>query len=206
MTHVTLVEGTFGGTWASDPASTFRDMLRRRDVAASVFEGWTNNVDGVPNLLAAGRHRDWIAGGYALSYFLQLVPYEDRNIICHSHGLQVVLYMLARTQLPIRRLISVCSPVRRDMRETAIAAVPYLNRWRHIASSQGDPWQRLGELFDGHLGWGDRKWPQAQENLSIPGIGHSKLLNDPTFIDLWQTDGMLDFLRAEDVIYGESIV
>jgi hypothetical protein len=201
VTHVTLVEGTFGGTWASDPASAFRDMLRRHDVSAVVFEGWTTNIDGVPNILAKGRHRDWIAGGYALSYFLQLMPYEDRNIICHSHGLMPVLYACALGPVPVRRVISVCSPVRGDMQATADAAVPHIDRWRHISSSRGDVMQRLGELFDGYFSlWGVRQWKQAHENLSIPGIGHSKLLNDPKFLDLWQTDGMLDFLAATEVL------
>jgi hypothetical protein len=205
VTHVTLVEGTWGGTWASDPASPFRDMLRRRDIAAVLFEGWSTDVDGVPNVLAGQKHGDWVAGGYGFSYFLELLAYEDRNVICHSHGLAPVLYGLQKrgAAVPIRRLISVCSPVRDDLQDVADAAKPHIGRWRHISSNHGDPMQRLGELFDGHFTWpfgkAARQWTQADENLSIPGIGHSKLLNDPRFLDLWQADGMLDFLRAQDV-------
>jgi hypothetical protein len=199
-TPVVLIEGTWGGTWASDPASPFRDLLRRHGCSALVFEGWSTDVDGVPSLWRRGKHADWIAGGHALAYFLRGLPYEARNIVCHSHGVASALYCGALEREPIRRLITVCAPVRRDMQDVADAAKPYIGRWRQISSNQGDPMQRLGELFDGHFGWGERKWRQADENLSIPGIGHSKLLNDPTFLDLWQTDGMLDFLAATEVL------
>jgi pimeloyl-ACP methyl ester carboxylesterase len=205
-TTVVLVEGTWGGTWASDPCSPFRDLLRRRGFAGVLFEGWTTDVDGVPSLWRRTKHADWIAGGHALAYFLERLPIEDRNLIAHSHGANVVLYACALHQIPVRRLITVCSPVRRDMQVTADQAKPHIGRWRHISSNKADKMQRLGELFDGHFGWGERKWAQADENLSIPGIGHSGLLNEPRFLDLWPTDGMFDFLCAEDLIHAEAFV
>lgn len=195
MTTAILVEGTWGGDWAR-ARSPFCRMLRLHDFAPMRFQGWTGNVSGVPNILSKGAHRDWVAGGYALAYFLRGLDYADRNLIVHSHGLAPVIYAAVRERVEIRRLISVCSPVRRDLQHQASGAVQRIGRWRHIAAATGDPWQRLGELFDGHFGWGERKWKQAHENLSIPGIGHSGLLNDPKFLDLWETDGMLDFLRA----------
>lgn len=196
VTTVILVEGTFGGSWA-EPGSPFRQMLEANEFNVIRFEGWSLNVGGVPNLLSRGKHRDWVAGGYGLGYLMQRLSFDDCNIVLHSHGIGVALYEMCNVKIPVRRLISVCSPVRRDLQEAANAAKPIIGRWRHIASSNGDPWQRLGELFDGHLGWDDRTWPQADENVSIPRIGHSKLLNDPKFLDLWKTDGMLDFLRAQ---------
>jgi hypothetical protein len=208
-TTVTLVEGTFGGTWAADPISPFRVDLRQHDFIALHFQGWTLSVDGVPiDVWQPGRHRDWIAGGYAVSYFLERLPFEDRNLIVHSYGLNVILYalQLRGDVVPIRRLISVCSPVRRDMQEVADAARPYVDRWRHIAAGNYDPWQFFGELFDGHVGWNERKWSQAHENVTIPGIGHSKLLSDPAFVDLWSTDGNYDFLRAAGVQPGVAYV
>ncbi len=198
-TSVILVEGTWGGDWAHS-RSRFCAMLRAQVFAPMRFQGWTNNVDGVPNLLSHGRHRDWIAGGYALAYFLRGLEPADRNIICHSHGIAPVFYAIVKERIEIRRLISVCSPVRQDLQHQATGASHHIGRWRHIAAANGDMLQRLGELFDGHLGWGARKWTQAHENLTIPGIGHSGLLNDPKFLDLWQTDGMLDFLRASEVV------
>jgi len=199
MTTVILVEGTWGGEWAR-ARSPFSCMLRAHEFAPMRLQGWSKNLDGVPNLLEHGQHRDWIAGGYALAYFLRGLDGADRNIICHSHGIAPVLYAAVRENVQIRRLISVCSPVRQDLQRQATVAAHRIGRWRHISSNNGDPWQLLGELFDGHVGLGERKWMQADENLVIPGIGHAGLLNDPTFLDLWQTDGMLDFLRAEPLL------
>lgn len=199
MTTVILIEGTWGGDWAR-PRSPFRRMLAANGFYAVRFEGWSGDVSGVPSLLSKGKHRDWIAGGFGLGYQLRGMNYDDVNIVCHSHGIAPVLYQLVRMKVPIRRLISVCSPVRGDLQTQASGAVKRIGRWRHVSSANGDPWQRLGELFDGHINWqfgrGQRRWPQAHENVSIPGIGHSGLLNDPRFLDLWKTDGMLDFLAA----------
>jgi hypothetical protein len=204
---VILVEGTWGGDWAK-PGSAFRQFLRAHGIETRRFEGWTESIDGVPNVLESGKHADWIAGGKAFGYYMRDVPYEDANIIVHSHGLQPVLYYAAATKRPIRRLISICSPVRSDMRVVALQAVPKIGRWRHVHSNGGDLMQLAGELFDGHLGW-TRDWhlPGVSnvDNLTIPGIGHSKLLNDPTFYDLWETDGLLDFLRAAGAAAPEEV-
>lgn len=199
MTTVVMVEGTFGGQWARG-RSPFCRVLREHHFAPMQFQGWTGNVSGVPNPLSRGHHRDWIAGGYALAYFLDRLDYNDRNVICHSHGLATVFYAIVRQQVSIRRLISVCSPVRRDMQTQASGAVQRIGRWRAVSSSDWDFWQWAGEVGDGH--WQltrARAWTQAHENTPIAGIGHSKLLNDPAFLDLWRTDGMFAFLRAEGV-------
>jgi hypothetical protein len=202
---VVLVEGTWGGDWAK-PGSAFRAMLEARGFTVLRFEGWTENIGGVPNLLSRGKDRDWWAGGYALGYLLKALALCDRNVICHSHGIGPVLYQAATAgQLPINRLVSVCSPVRADLQDVANNAIGRIGRWRHIASANGDFMQWAGELFDGHIQLArERRWHQAHENLIIPGIGHSKLLNDDKFIGtapsyddgLWSTDGMLDFLRG----------
>lgn len=200
MTTVILVEGTFGGEWAR-AKSPFCRLLRAHDFAPIRFQGWTGNVSGVPNILSKGHHRDWIAGGYALAYFLDRLDYNDRNLVVHSHGLNPVLYGIVREQVRIRRLISVCSPVRRDMQTQASGAAPRIDRWRAVSSSDWDFWQWAGEVFDGHVQFSrQRCWPQAHENTPIARIGHSKLLNDHTFLDLWRTEGMFDFLRAERVM------
>lgn len=205
-TVVVLVEGTWGGDWAR-ASSAFCAMLRAANFAPMRFQGWSGDVDGVPTILHSGTHSDWIAGGYGLRYFLASLAPHERNVICHSHGINPVLYALAlegAPLTPVRNLISVCSPVRRDMQGVARDAVGRIGRWRHLASQNGDVMQLLGELFDGHIGWHERQWrvtdaagrPASNiENLTIPGIGHSGLFT-PRFLDLWKTDGMLDFLRA----------
>lgn len=196
MTGVILVEGTHGGQWAQ-PGSLFWQLLEANGFTPLLFKGWTTDVSGLPTLLGAGPHSDWMAGGYSLGYFLEDIPYENRNILCHSHGLNPVLYQATLVRQPIRRLVSVCSPVRADMQATATAAKPLIGRWRHVADTHGDHWQRLGELFDGHFGWCKTKWPQADENLTIPHIGHTGLLEDAQLIQLNITDGNFDFLHGQ---------
>lgn len=197
MTTIVLVPGTWGGQWA-DGASPFRLMLRAHEIRPTRFDGWTENVDGVPNILEHGAHRDWIAGGAALGYFLRALPLDDRNLICHSHAVNVALYELAQAKVPIRNLLTICSPVRDDMQATADAAVPHiLGRWRHVASTDWDLWQRLGELADGGWHWRQvRRWKQANENTLIPHIGHSKLLNKPALFPLWDSERLIDALCA----------
>lgn len=210
---VVLVEGTWGGAWAQD-GSPFRQLLEAQGFEVLRFQGWTESVDGVPNVFENGHHADWIAGGRALGYFTKDLPYEALNFIGHSHGGQVCLYRAADASAPpIRRLITVCTPVRDDMRLVAMLAAKRIDRWRHVASNDGDVMQLLGdvrsgsfdfmqlfgELGDGQLGL-KREWhlPGVTnvDNVRIPGIGHTKLLNDPRFLDLWKTDGLLDFLKG----------
>ena len=201
MTQLVFVEGTWGGTWAR-ARSPFSKMLREHNFAPMRFQGWSKNVSGVPNILSRQKHSDWIAGGYALGYFLLGLDYMDRNIICHSHGLNPVLYCCVRMGVPIRRVVSICSPVRKDMRVQATGAIhKYIEQWRHVSSHDGDWMQRFGEFFDGEWApFGVRKWeiPHAPNltNLCIPNIGHSKIF-EPEFLNLWSDDGLLDFLRGE---------
>jgi len=195
-TQLVFVSGTWGSDWAH-AESPFCQMLEAKDFAPIRFQGWTENLDGVPNILSKGRkHRDWIAGGYALAYFLSRLDYLDRNLIAHSHGINPVLYAPALTKIKIRRLISICSPVRADMDATATEAVTCIERWRHVASIDWDFMQWAGEMLDGHLQLTrERRWRQATENVYIKGIGHSNLFKPPWF-DRWEQDGMLDMLRV----------
>lgn len=196
MSTVILIEGTWGGTWAH-PDSPFRALLHDQGFNALRFQGWTGNVGGVPNILARGNHQDWIAGGHALGYFLDRLPYADRNLIAHSHGVAPALYAAALEQTKIRRLISVCSPVRADLQRTATAARPLIGYWRHVASIGFDAAQWAGELLDGHLSFTrTHKWTQAHDSMFVPKIGHSRLLNDPDYFARWSGDGLLDLLRA----------
>lgn len=195
---IQLVEGTWGGPWA-EPGSMCSKELVADGFAPDVFEGWTENVDGVPNILASGKHRDWIAGGYALGYCLDGLDYFDRRILCHSYGLNVVLYMLERVGLPIYRLVSVCSPNREDMQHVADVAVGKIGRWRHVYSHGGDKWQRIGALTAGIGALWHRpeyKWQQAHENVEVHGIGHSKILNDADR-RADRRDILFSFLHAE---------
>ena len=78
---------------------------------------------------------------------------------------------------------------------TARKARPNIRKWLHVHSDWTDYVQLLGELGGG--GWPIiRKHPLADVNVGIPKVGHSGLLYDAQFFPLWQTDGLIDFLRA----------
>jgi hypothetical protein len=90
---------------------------------------WSTDVNGIGSnpfkFFNPAHHSDWEAGGNALRYYAKDISYEDRNIICHSHGLQVVLY----SYINIRSLISVGSPVRKDMLGLAKELRPKIQSW-----------------------------------------------------------------------------
>lgn len=204
MSVVCLIHGTWGAKWA-EPNSPFRQMLcKNRLFILPAFE-WSGDISGVPSLTANGKHSDWRAGGAALSYFLKDIPYNNRNVIAHSHGGQCVAYAAAFKNTPIRRLITVSTPPREDMDTVWDAAKPNIGYHVHVASTKGDWMVRFGQMFDKHLdswfGW-DATMPSADQNVIIPGIGHSGILMEPELIPLWQRENLLEFFRASDEQLG----
>lgn len=147
---------------------------------------WSTDIDGVDvwdRLRGkADPHRDWFAGGDSLRYFLRDIPYENRNLIAHSHGMQVALY--GATKTPIRSLISIAGPVRKDMADIAAKARSNIGRWVHVTDEHWDHIAFLGQLFDGAW-FGGRTHPLADVNLRLKGISHSNLLSDPKFYHFW---------------------
>ena len=197
MTTLILVPGTWGGQpgdWTSK-GSPFQTFVESKDFACLSFQGWTGDLCGVPIIGENGSHSDWIAGGFSLAYFLKSIPYFDRNVIAHSHGGQVVAYCCERTGTDIRRLLTVATPVRKDMFPIYKEAAKHIGYWEHARSSGWDLMQRLGEALDGHIGW-LRNMPDANQNIVIPGMGHSKLLHDSKFIPMLESAGLLEPLRA----------
>jgi len=155
---------------------------------------WSGDVDGV-NLLSLfglkANHNDWIAGGFSLDSYAIGIPFEDRNLIVHSHGLQVVAY----STLEFNNIISVGSPIRDDMMTNYILLKSKVNNWIHIYNDGWDRFQIGGQIGDGRL-FGSRAVDiPGVINHKLKGIGHSKILNDPKFFDLWVTQSWFDFLR-----------
>lgn len=176
---------------------------------------WNTNVDGAsPTWLPfSDKHRDWICGGINLRQRLKpspygpdaasYIPYEDRNLVAHSHGLQVALYAAAgitasgacTKPLRIRRLVSVMGPVRDDMTEIAEIARPQIGEWLHLCSDHSDLVQVLGGVLDGRFGI-VREHPLADRNEKIAGVGHTGLLEDPDYFHYWRELGALDWLNG----------
>lgn len=195
------------GTWAIDdnetawwkPASNFAKYASNFGIVQ--FDTlppfiWSSDLNGVfYNLYSKGaKHTDWRAGGWSLYYYLNQVPYSQRNLIVHSHGLQPVMYC-ASFGMPIRNIISVCSPIRKDMESIMEKAVNYISNWIHIYSNS-DKVQWLGQIGDGRW-FGSRKAKFAKLNIPLHGINHSDLFKLDGRLDLWNTGGWFNYLRMD---------
>jgi hypothetical protein len=166
---------------------------------------WSTALDGI-----GGDNLGWYAGGAALRYFAHAkhppIPCDEAadntqvrdgqgwrpvSVIAHAHGGNVALYA-AQQGLRIETLVTLGTPVRREMDAVAAQARPNMRRWVHVYSDS-DPAQIAGALFDGRLGI-YRKFPLA-ENILEPRVGHSDL-HDPA---RWTARGWWKTFFAEPV-------
>lgn len=170
---------------------------------------WTTDLDGFrlwQRLRGKGSlGMDWLVAGKTFRQWVTHngcgqggVPMTDRNVICHSHGLQPILYACAEG-LKLRALVSVSSPVRSDLIENGIAAAAAKNigHWTHVHADRTDRIQWLGTIADGMLGI-TRAHPLAHRNVAIAGVGHSKILNDPERFNIWRDERLLEGLLAPE--------
>ena len=205
-TYYVPIVGTWGGEWARSD-SPFAQYLASCDFAPVFREplDWTGDVDWLS--FGRRRHRDWRAGASALSYYLNppkpvddawrstYVPILARNAIAHSHGGQVALYACADHDLKLRTLVTIGTPIRKDMADVAARAAKNIRRWMHLRSDRSDLWQLFGAIGDGRVG-AYRDFPIAGVvNHAIPGIGHSGILERPEWFHLWEDQGWLDAIR-----------
>jgi hypothetical protein len=182
MTSLFLLAGTWGGAWTQDTdPDSFRVFLRLMGFRCSRIE-WSENVDGVPSVLAAAGNRDWISAGYATRYRLRGLPYEECNCLTHSDGIAGLLYATTypdrdEPAIHIRNAVCICPPPREEflmMAKTALT-LGTLASLRVVYADGWDMWARLGQIGDGHLGW-RRKWDLEHPRFvqhGIKGIGHS---------------------------------
>lgn len=192
------------GTWAyqdpwySDNESPFAKMMRGAGFAAvRAVDGrpfrWSTELDGVKFW---ERHAQWEAGADALYYFCEYLPYEDRNIIAHSHGGQVAL-IAAASGLKLRTLTTVGTPVRNDV--PAAKAAANIAFWQHIYDKDFDKMGWIGS-------WFDRKWSsdrtfkdiEAVHRLPLKDIDHSKVLREEAHITKWLTEGWAENIRHSE--------
>lgn len=209
MTGYLPVPGTWGEQrgaavqWfaPTSPLSSFLDARGLTNLNAKADRPfyWSTDLD-----VFADNHYAWQGAGEALLAFLvppfdpthRAIPARETVIVSHSHGLQVVLYAAA-AGLKIDRFLDIAGPVRQDMLAIAKLARPNIHRWLHVHSDWHDYMQILGELLAGN--WPVRQHPLADQNVGVPKVGHSGLLYDAEYFPLWQSDGLLDFLRDAPV-------
>lgn len=163
---------------------------------------WSGRIGGLPVLVPDdpdnhaddGGRLEWANEGRHLTYYCAaLRPGTPVSIISHSHGGNLAAIAIARGDLMIRHLITVSTPVRKDMEPY------YREARRRIDAGQGhwihtygdwwrDIWLKVGELGDGRIGWHSRM-PWAHTNLHARGAGHSDVIRDPSWFDrlgLWE--------------------
>lgn len=180
MTRVLLVAGTCG-LFGWDKHASHSEWWRAGSPFARALElrgfelagkadpySWTGDLDGL-----VARHADWEAAGNALRWWAASNPVDA--VVGHSHALQVIAY----ARLPVRRLVTVGSPVRQDMMDRLASLASVVGSWTHLWSPV-DVWQLAGEIRDGS--W----WPRARRvpfahNVEAPGRSHHGLLD----VDLW---------------------
>lgn len=200
-----------GSEWLEHLANANVRALRRDTLRGPQPFRWSTDLDGLDPFRAllnvvrgffnrhklAAVHRDWQAGGESCAGFLTDVPYERRNLIAHSHGGQVGIY--AALDREIRTLVTIGTPVRGDMQEVYEQARPHIGYHLHICDDTWDLWGTLGQLFDGDVTI-HRTFPKSWAvgpdlTITLPGIGHAKVLRDPQELRKWTASGWVDLLR-----------
>lgn len=139
-------------------------------------------------------HRDWIAGGAALRWYISYCKVSGVNIIAHSHGLQVAAYA-AEQGLLIDKLVSVGSPIRKDMEPIYEGARHNIKKWLHIQDGNNDRIQLAGLFGDGAFSM-RRAAKFADHFDTLPNISHSRIVSDPNAFHYWQDLSWLEFLKT----------
>lgn len=199
MITVTAVQGTWAwaSTWWKD-GSPFWCYMQAHGIAPARIGGlpfrWSTDLADSWKFWQK-RRSDWEAGGDALAYYLDALPERERVVLAHSHGGQVALHCAA-LGMKIDRLVTLATPARKDMAEVIAKARPNIREWWHVCDASQDSTAWWGGFGDGHVG-NSRHFPQANENVLIPGIGHSKLLNEEDLFWWWLHTGVIAMLKGE---------
>ncbi len=137
-------------------------------------------------------HRElvvWSAAGKALKWYLDARAPGPVDLIGHSHGGAVIVYALLYAQhqadlgapspWQARRVITVSTPVRADMKAHRLAALKAIaDRWLHFYDRL-DGVQEHGCLGDGGYPLDfTRTWPEPALSVEVPGNSHSRMLNE----------------------------
>lgn len=157
---------------------------------------WSTDVDGIDD-----NHLTWDAAGRALAHYIappllgeSLLKPEDTYIIAHSHGGNVVAYACGKYGLKINGLITVGTPIRKDLHDIYQAASGNISRHLHLYAGWRDYWQWWGALFDGRFGI-HRKHPFAK-NQKVSKGNHGSILRDPLFFSQWVERGWLEYWKG----------
>ena len=203
MPQVTLIYGTHswekpGKTDWWQKNSPLVKFLSERGVTLYQPEypvKWSGDLEGT--FFAKGP--DWVSGAAYVScyfdHFFGKVPLEERNIIAHSHGGQVLAWA-AYTGVKFNNVMTFGTPVRKDMEMQYASLRMMCKNWLHVCDSKSDLMAVWGTLFDGRFKVVHEN-PYATKNCNLPGkIRHSDALVSPDHFHYWESEGWLDFLHS----------
>lgn len=169
--RIVLVPGTFANTdrhasqdewWR--PGSPFYREAKQRGIECLSF-AWSTELDGI-----IGRNDDWEKGAAGL--YRQTKDLSALRIVAHSHGGNVVAYAAAKHGLRILNLVTLATPVRKDI--PYAEAKKNIRKWTHVYGGWRDYVQLAGSLFDGQVRF-VRQMDDADQNIKVTGAGHSDL-------------------------------
>lgn len=159
---------------------------------------WSTKIDGVK-----GDDDEWDAAGRALAHYIvpplakeSLLKPKDTFLIAHSHGGNVVAYACGKYGLKVSGLVTVGTPVRKELFPIYAAASDNIERHLHLYASWRDYMQILGSLFDGRFGI-HREQPYAEKNAKVEGGDHGSILRDTKMFHLWLDKGWLKYWKGE---------
>ena len=170
-----LIHGTWGrdSEWFRADSPFIKGAIRR---GFEIFDAepwlWSGRLE-------VAKNDEWVNEGRHLTYYCAaLHPDVEVSIIAHSHGGQLAALAIARGGLRVKHLVTVATPIRKDMEEFYRAIPTRISgTWLHIYGDWWKDWmQKLGEFGDGYLGW-YRKMPHAA-NIHAKGTNHSSTLQD----------------------------
>lgn len=199
MTHVTAVAGTWAwrSAWWQDGSDFWRYMATH-DIHPARIGGrpfrWSTDL-GNSWKFWESRRSQWEAGGDALAYYLDALPESERVVIAHSHGGQCAAYCAAHAGLKIRTLITVATPVRADMEAVWRKARPNIGTWWHVCDADTDRIAWWGAFGDGRVG-NTRQFREADRNIPLKDIDHSRPLNNPDRFYLWEDTGAIALIKG----------
>lgn len=201
MIKYIAIAGTWGANKSGDwfnAGSPFNNMLAENGAELLVTNPlnrymWSTDVDGID-----GEDNTWDAAGRALAHYIvppllgkSLVKPEDTFLIAHSHGGNVVAYACGKYGLKVNGLITIGTPVRKELYPIYADAASNITRHLHLYAGWKDYMQVLGALFDGRFGI-HRKHPYATRNEKMPQ-GHGDMLRKTELFPLWKDRGWLKF-------------
>jgi hypothetical protein len=183
------------------PGSRFMQDMHKRGLVQLVTKygifQWDTELGGV--FWKHGDERGWQANGQKCYHWfdMQNIPYDWKNFFVHSWGGATFLFAVAQG-LEVRNVIFFGVPVIKKLLPIAEIARKRINYW-HSVVDPDDRIQKIASVIGGlvkdNKGNIVRSFPQSDATDTIDGVGHSKILYEPSFIDTWDKNRYTNIIK-----------